>query len=77
MHENSDAAFRQRPREALIPFTLRAYLSDGFAVDLPGAYASVEAASAAASRYMRDYSDPCGLGVRVASVAILDTRVTA
>lgn len=57
------------------PFTLRAYLSDGFAVDLDGRFASEEAAGAAASRYVRDYSDPCGLGVSVAYVAILDTRL--
>lgn len=56
-------------------FTLRATLSDGFAVDLNGRYASQEAASREAARYMRDYSDPCGLGVSVAYVAIVDTRL--
>jgi hypothetical protein len=53
-------------------FTLRALLSDGFAVDLEGSYPSEEAAAAAASRYMRDYSDPCGLGVHVSQVSILE-----
>lgn len=53
-------------------FSLRATLSDGVTVDLDGRWSSVEAASAAASRYMRDYSDPCGLGVFVSQVAILD-----
>lgn len=57
-----------------LPFALRAYLSDGFAVDLDGRHATEEEAARAASRYMRDYSDPCGLGVTVAYVAILDTR---
>jgi hypothetical protein len=56
-------------------FSLRATLSDGFTVALDGLYASEEAASFAASRYMRDYSDPCGLGVHVAYVAILDMRL--
>lgn len=56
-------------------FALRATLSDGFTVDLDGRYASQEAASREASRYMRDYSDPCGLGVSVAYVAIIDQRL--
>jgi hypothetical protein len=59
----------------VLPFSLRATLSDGFVVDLDGAYASEEAASRAAAAYVRDYSDPCGLGVRVAYVAILDRRL--
>lgn len=58
-----------------LPFALRATLTDGFAVDLDGRFASEEDAALAASRYLRDYSDPCGLGVRVAHVAILDTRL--
>lgn len=51
-------------------FSLTATLSDGFTLDLDGSYASVEAASRAASEYMRHYSDPCGLGVYVSYVAI-------
>ncbi len=56
-------------------FSLRATLSDGFTVDLNGRHASEEAASREAARYMRDYSDPCGLGVTVAYVAIIDERL--
>ena len=43
-------------------FSLRATLSDGFTVDLNGRQLPEEAASREAARYMRDYSDPCGLG---------------
>lgn len=52
-------------------FSLRSTLSDGFTVDLPGEYISQAHAEAAASRYMRDYSDPCGLGLHVSQVAII------
>jgi len=52
-------------------FTLRAYFTDGHAVDLCDEHPSQAHAERAASRYMRDYSDPCGLGVRVESVAII------
>ena len=56
-------------------YSLRATLSDGFKFDLNGRFASEEAASREASRYMREYSDPCGLGVSVAYVAIIDQRL--
>lgn len=52
-------------------FTLRASLTDGFTFNLEGEYPSEDHASNAATRFMRDYRDPCGLGVRVESVAIL------
>lgn len=52
-------------------FTLRASLTDGFSFNLDGEYPSELHAANAASRFMRDYSDPCGLGVRVESVAII------
>lgn len=55
-------------------FSLRATLTDGFIVNLDGTYASQASAERAASNYMRDYSDPCGLGVRVAYVAIVDNN---
>ena len=53
-------------------YTLRAYLSDGFTVDLPGEYDAQWRAERAAANYLRDYSDPCGLGVRCASVAVVE-----
>lgn len=62
-------------KEALMFFALRATLSDGFTVDLAGRYASQEAASREAARYMRDYRNPCGMNVTVAYVSIIDTRL--
>jgi hypothetical protein len=56
------------------PFFLIATLSDGFKVPLDGRYNSIEAANRAASIYMRDYSDPCGLGVHVSYVSVFDQR---
>lgn len=53
-------------------FTLRATLTDGFTFDLEGCYFSQEAANRAAARFMRDYSDPCGLGNQVAYVATIN-----
>ncbi len=59
-------------------FTLRAHLSDGFVVELnEHAYASEAGAQRAAAVYMRDYSDPCGLGVRVERVEIVDAELAA
>lgn len=57
------------------PFRLVSRLTDGFTVDLDGRFASLEAASRFAAEYMRHYSDPCGLGVAVESVSIIDTRL--
>ena len=53
-------------------FTLRATLSDGFTVALDGAYATQAQADRAAGNYIRDYSDPCGLGLHVVSVSVID-----
>lgn len=53
-------------------FTLRSTLSDGFTVDLPGEYPSLAHANNAAAQYMRHYSDPCGLGLHVSYVAVID-----
>lgn len=63
--------------EASMPacFTLRATLTDGFVVDLPGEYAEQWRAERAAAQYIADYFDPCGLGVRCASVAICDANL--
>lgn len=58
-----------------LPFILRATLSDGFSFTLGGGYATEREAQRAAERYMRDYSDPCGLGVHVSQVAIIDCRL--
>lgn len=55
-------------------FTLFATLSDGFSVTLDGSYATQEAAELAAARYMRDYGDPCGIGVHVAYVCVIDAE---
>lgn len=52
-------------------YALRATLSDGFTVELEGLYPTKPQASRAAARYMVDYNDPCGLGVHVATVAIV------
>ena len=53
-------------------FTLRATFSDGHSVDLPGEYHAQFAANRAAGHYIRDYSDPCGLGIHVAYVATIE-----
>lgn len=55
-------------------FRLRSYLSDGFAVDLEGRHPTEAHAIRAASIYARHYSDPCGLGVRVSRVAIIEVQ---
>lgn len=57
------------------PYRLVSRLTDGFTVALDGRFASIEAASRFADEYMRHYSDPCGLGVSVESVSIIDTRL--
>jgi hypothetical protein len=56
----------------MLRFTLRATLSDGFTVNLPGSHAEQWQAERAAANYIRDYSDPCGLGVTCSQVAIID-----
>lgn len=53
-------------------YTLRAHFTDGRSVDLDEfAYTTEAGAQRAAGVYMRDYSDPCGLGVRVERVEIV------
>jgi hypothetical protein len=54
-------------------FALKAYLSDGFEVNLDERYATEQAAIRAADHYIGDYSDPCRLGVYVTQVAIIFT----
>lgn len=56
-------------------FSLRSTLTDGFTVNLDGEYPSEAHAQRASESYMRHYSDPCGLGVRVAYVAIIDNSL--
>ena len=56
---------------------LRAVLSDGFEVELEGRYARQFEADRAAANYIRDYSDPCGLGVRVSYVLTIDCEAEA
>ena len=58
-------------------FRLRSHLSDGFVVDLDGEHPSIEHASMAADEYMTHYSDPCGLGITVDHVDIIDTELEA
>lgn len=53
-------------------FTLRAHFVDGFAVTLPGEYAEQWRAERAAEHYIRDYSDPCGIGSKVSHVSIIE-----
>lgn len=55
-----------------MPFSLRAVLSDGFTVSLEGEHRSQAHAERAAEQYIRHYSDPCGLGVTVNRVEIID-----
>jgi hypothetical protein len=56
-------------------FRLQATLSDGFSVKLDGRFPSQSAASREADSYMRHYSDPCGMGVHVSSVSIIDVEL--
>jgi hypothetical protein len=56
-------------------FRLQATLSDGFSVNLDGRFPSQSAASREADSYMRHYSDPCGMGVHVSSVSIIDVEL--
>lgn len=56
-------------------YRLEATLTDGFKVRLDGRYGTEAQASRAANNYIRHYSDPCGLGVRVAYVATIDTEL--
>jgi hypothetical protein len=56
-------------------FRLQATLSDGFSVSLDGRFPSQSAASREADNYIRHYSDPCGLGVHVSSVSIIDVEL--
>lgn len=58
-------------------FSLKATFSDGHSVTLSETYAEQWRADRAAGHYIRDYSDPCGLGIRVAYVAIIDSRLAA
>jgi hypothetical protein len=52
-------------------FKLRVTLSDGFEFDLDERYARQFEADRAAANYIRDYSDPCGLGVRVRYISTI------
>jgi hypothetical protein len=58
-------------------FRLRADLSDGFKVDLDERYPNEQRALNAADHYITDYSDPCGLGVYVHSVSVIDCEMEA
>lgn len=51
-------------------FTLRATLTDGFTFKLDGEYPSQAHADRAAGNFIRDYSDPCGVGARVDHVTV-------
>ena len=53
-------------------FGLIATFSDGFSVELDERYPTQWQANRAAANYIRDYSDPCGLGVRVSYVSTID-----
>jgi hypothetical protein len=65
----------QRETKMAASFSLRSTLTDGFVVSLDGNYPSEAHAQRAAESYMRHYSDPCGLGVRPAFVAIIDNSL--
>lgn len=52
-------------------FRLRVTLTDGFTFDLRETYQTATAACRAARNYISDYSDPCGLGVRVSYITTL------
>lgn len=56
-------------------YALRARLSDGFEVALDGEFTHEQAAINAADSYITHYSDPCGLGVYVQQVAIIDLEL--
>jgi hypothetical protein len=56
-------------------FKLQATLSDGYTVTLDGEFPSEAAASREADNYIRHYSDPCGLGVHVSYVSIVDMQL--
>lgn len=56
-------------------FSLRVRLTDGFEFDLSETYSEEWRANRAAAQYISDYRDPCGLGVRVASVATVDAEL--
>ena len=58
-------------------FTLIATLTDGFEVKLPHGYETIAAANRAAENYIRDYSDPCQVGARVAYVSVIDAQLVA
>lgn len=57
-------------------FTLRATFTDGHSVTLSERYGRQFEAERAAGHYIRDYSDPCGLGIRVSHVSVIDARLT-
>jgi hypothetical protein len=56
-------------------YRLEATLTDGFKVRLDGLHRTEAHAQREAENYIRHYSDPCGLGVRVAYVATIDTEL--
>lgn len=53
-------------------FGLVAHFTDGHSVELTEQYDAQFRAERAAGNYIRDYSDPCGLGTRCTHVAIID-----
>lgn len=52
-------------------FSLRVTFSDGHSVTLDERYARQFEADRAAGNYIRDFSDPCGLGVHVSYVSVI------
>jgi hypothetical protein len=52
-------------------FKLIATFSDGHSVELSERYDAQFRADRAAGNYIRDYSDPCGLGIRVSYVSVV------
>ncbi len=57
-------------------YSLKVTLSDGFTFALEQKFASVDAANREACAFMRNYSDPCGVGARVSYVSVLDGEAT-
>lgn len=58
-------------------FSLIATFSDGHSVKLDERYDAQFRADRAAQNYIRDFSDPCGLGVSVRYVSVIREREAA
>jgi hypothetical protein len=56
-------------------FSLLATFSDGHSVKLTERYDAQFRADRAAQNYIRDFSDPCGLGVHVSYVSVIKEEV--